>query len=116
MYGKYSFSNFIKAYYENKEIIESCIKGETYEGLDGETKLVLGLDVGVFMAIMLLYVALWIWALIATIVFWNQISVVAQIFAIIGLLFPSIGPVITLLAVYISRAIEKKKGGKRSRK
>lgn len=117
MFGKYSLDNIIKAYYENKELIDATIKGQKVEGLDNSTNLILGLDLGLFIFIALFVVGLWIWGLIVTIMYWKQISVIAQVFAVIGLIFPSIGPIVTLLAVYISRAVEKKKvGGRRSRK
>lgn len=113
MFGKYSLDNIIRAYYENKELIDATIKGQKVEGLNDSAKVILGLNVSVFIIIAVLVFALWIWALIVTIMYWNQISVIAQVFAIIGLVFPSVGPVITLLAVYISKAVERKKKGGR---
>ena len=113
MLGKYSFKNVINAYYENKELLDSYIKGDTYEGLNDRV-LILGIDSRTFMILAMVYIAIWLWALIATITLWNKISVVAQVFAVLGLLFPSLGPLITLLSVYISYAIEN--NGKNKRK
>ena len=65
-----------------------------------------------------LLLALWIWALVVTIIYWKEISLWAKIIAIIGLLFNvsigtevhyifKIGSIVTLLVVYISRGLNK---------
>ena len=51
----------------------------------------------------LLYLILWFWALIALIKFWGNLNTGLRIVAVLGLLgFGDAGPFITLLAVYSS--------------
>ena len=70
-----------------------------------------------------LLMTLWIWALVVTIKYWKEISLWAKIIAILGLLFnisisislskgaitTGSGSLITLLVVYISRSLNKRK-------
>ena len=69
----------------------------------------------------LLLLALWIWALVVTIIYWKEISLWAKIIAVVGLVFNvsissigtdvhyifKTGSILTLLVVYISRGLNK---------
>ena len=51
----------------------------------------------------LILIILWIWGLLITIKFWKEIPTWAKVLAIIGLVVPFLGPVLTIIVVYISR-------------
>ena len=51
----------------------------------------------------LILLILWIWGLLITIKFWKEIPTWAKVLAIIGLVVPFLGPVLTIIVVYISR-------------
>lgn len=104
---KYSLFNMLKEAKKNEVKLNAYFKGEIYEGLNGNT--ILGLDIGLFVTLMVLMLVLWIWALVVLVVWWKDIADWAKILGILGLVFPSIGPVITLLVVYISKYTGKKK-------
>ena len=53
----------------------------------------------------LLIVAFWLWGFVITIKYWDKIPTWAKVLAIIGLIFPSLGPIITIIVVYIGRAV-----------
>ena len=98
---KYSLFNLLREAKKNKAKIIAYFKGETYEGLEGNT--IMGIDVGLFSVLMVLIWIMWLWALIVLVIWWNDIADWAKILGVIGLIFPSIGPAITLLVVYISK-------------
>lgn len=102
---KYSLFNMLREAQKNKHLIKAYIKGDTYEGFHGcwRSRTILGVSVPLFTTLLVLMTILWVWALVVTIVWWNQLEDWAKIIAILGLVFPSIGPIITILAVYISK-------------
>ena len=52
----------------------------------------------------LLMIALWIWGLVITIKYWNEIPLWAKILAIIGLV-TGFGPLLTVIVVYVGRSV-----------
>ena len=102
MFGKYSFNNMLKEYYNNKELIHAYIKGDSIEGYnDDKGTTIMGLGIVMFMFVFFIVFALWIWALVVTIKYWNVLPSWAQIIAILSLIGMLGGPVVTLIVVYI---------------
>ena len=52
----------------------------------------------------LVLIALWIWGLVITIKYWNEIPLWAKILAIIGLV-TGFGPLLTIIVVYVGLAV-----------
>ena len=118
---KLSLFSLLKTYVENQERITAYIKGDTIENYDlvEEYDIVEGyhkhnqvsiwgisIGIGLFLFLLILSFALFIWALIVTVMYWDQIPLWSKIIAIIGLVavgFP--GPIITILIVYIGKSV-----------
>ena len=113
MYGKYSVFNMMKLYRDNKPVIHAYLKGQSVEGYNhnddddhhhkkkGEFAAFGG--VGMFLVIMTISMAIWIWALIWTMKYWKILPAWAQALAIIGLIGIVGGPIMTLIVVYIGK-------------
>lgn len=116
MYGKYSVFNMMKLYRDNKPVIHAYLKGQSVEGFsktkddDDEDNLestgafaAFG-GIAVFLVIMAINMAIWIWALIWTMKYWKVLPSWAQVLAVLGLLgFVGGGAIMTLIVVYIGK-------------
>jgi len=108
---QFTLVHFLNEYQQNREVIEAYLNGETVEGFTGSEKnAISSLPIGTFIAIFAFLLAIWIWALIVTIKFWNFIPVWARVIALIGLFTGVGGPVLTLIVVYASKSKKKIKG------
>lgn len=103
MIGKYSIFNMMKEFRENKPIIEAYLKNQSVEGSNDTVNVIAGLSIGMFLTLIMLGIAIWVWAIVVTIKYWNQLPVWAQILAIIGLLTGVGGPIMTLIVVYVGK-------------
>lgn len=108
MNGKYSFFNMLKIYRDNRHEVDAYFKGQPIEGFHGDNKkdkndafASFG-GIALFMVFLLIGAGIWIWALVATIKYWSQLPIWAQIIAVIGLV-TGVGPVVTLIVVYIGK-------------
>ena len=110
MFGKYSVNNLISEFQKNRHIIHSYVSGKSLEGYDDDDDKILGLSIGLFLIIFTIAIGIWIWALVAMLQNWDYLSDVAKIVAVLALLGPLGGPVVTLIIVYLMR----KGNGKRS--
>ena len=116
MYGKYSVFNMMKLYRDNKPVIHAYLKGQSVEGFsktkddDDEDNLestgafaAFG-GIAVFLVIMAINMAIWIWALIWTMKYWKVLPSWAQVLAVLGLLgFVGGGAIMTLIVVYVGK-------------
>ena len=104
-----SLYNCIKAYQENKSLINAYLKKESIENFNGDgdnsggTK-ILGFEIGFFLLILAISIGLWIWAIVALVKYWKFLPSWAKVLGIIGVLpiLPG-GPIVTLLCVYIGK-------------
>ena len=115
MYGKYSVFNMMKLYRDNKPIIHAYLKGHSVEGYtdsddtDGNDPSSAGVfaafgGIAVFLIIMAINIAIWIWALIWTMKYWKVLPSWAQVLAVLGLLgFVGGGAIMTLIVVFIGK-------------
>ena len=107
---KYSLFELLKEHNKNKKSIHAKLKGETIEGYtdSGDTAKILGLSVIPFLIVLLISLVIWIWALVATVKYWNQLPEWAKVISILGILpiLPG-GPIVTLVVVYIAKGGEK---------
>lgn len=120
MNEKYSFFNMLKIYRDNRHEIHAYFKGQPIEGYHddsnndnkNDTFAVFG-GVALFMVFFIIMFGIWVWALVVTIKYFSILPLFAQIIAILGLI-TGIGPVVTLIAVYVGkeypRAAESKFG------
>lgn len=121
---KFNLFDMIKIYSQNKEVCDSVMMKNSIEGYEGydedgnpenkkefeeKLKKTYGLSVGGFMALLLLGLAIWIWALVAVIKFWGVLPTWAKVVGLLGLfhVIPGFGPVITLIVVYASKSVKK---------
>ena len=117
---KYSMFNLINEFNKNEHLIEAYLKNQPIEGYTGDpddpnnpSGTIMGVTIGIFIAIFAIFLILWIWGLVITIKYWNLIPAWAQALAIIGLVFGV--PIITLIVVYVSKG-SKGGGGRRRRR
>ena len=102
MFGKYSVFNLLEEYKANRSLIQSYLKGDIIEGVDGDP-VVAGMSIGLFVVIIAAVIFIWVWALTATVRYWNVIPDWAKVLALVGLFTGIGGPVMTLLVVYVSK-------------
>jgi hypothetical protein len=101
MLGKYSLNNLLKEYFDNKPMVDAYLKGESIEGYLNTQ--VSGMALGVFVLLLIAAVGIFIWAVVVTIKFWKKLPIWSKFLAVIGLIFPAVGPIVTLIAVYIGK-------------
>jgi hypothetical protein len=98
--GKNNIFNTLQIIKKHRPEIEAHLKGQTYEGLNGNGAIISGVPNTVLIIILIISLLIWLWAFYVTIKYFNRIPIISQIFAILGL-FGFGGPFLTLLAVYI---------------
>jgi|688.fasta_scaffold541253_2 hypothetical protein len=117
MYGKYSVFNMMKLYRDNKPVIHAYLKGQSVEGYshlnhtndsDADAAVSAGAfaafgGIAIFLVLMAINMAIWIWALIWTMKYWKVLPGWAQALSVIGLLGVVGGPIMTLIVVYIGK-------------
>jgi hypothetical protein len=107
----HSLFEMVKEYNNNREIIETYLKGHKIEGVEGgDTLSFLGMSIAIFLTMLILNLVIWIWAIVILVKRWEVVPDWARIIGIIGIL-PIIpfGPVFTLVTIYMS-SNKKKKG------
>ena len=109
MFGEYNFINMLKVYKKNQRLINAQLQGKTVEGYDGEGDGTTWLKLGASMFIVALLIsgAIWIWALVITLKYWNNISDIARLFAVLTLLTGVGGPIVTIIIIYMSKGPER---------
>lgn len=106
MLDKFSVKNILTAWGENRPVIDAYLKNQSIEGVNENAGKILGVGIGIFIVVALLVVALWFWALYATIKFWSSLPTWAKVISVLGLFFGwtyGIGTIITLVVVYSSK-------------
>lgn len=98
--GNHNIFNLIKEVNKNKHLIAAKLKGQSVEGYNTDPFGFFSTTWGI--TIVIIAIALWIWALIITIQFFGEIPIWAQILAILGLLGFG-GPILTIIVVYIGK-------------
>ena len=93
----------ISLYNENKDLINAYYSGESIENFKGEGGLIAGMGVATFITVLSVSLALWIWALVAIIKFWNYMPTWARVVSLLALLAGIGGPVVSLIVVYASK-------------
>lgn len=122
----YSITELLNAYKENKPMIEAYMRGDkSYEGftvdINGSNQqvdasgfgAVLGVGIGIFIVLIVVTLSLFIWALVVLIRYREHLETWAIVVGAVGLVcafvpgYGIIGPIITLLVVYLSKHTEK---------
>jgi predicted PurR-regulated permease PerM len=116
MIGKYSLINMLKEAHENKHMIQAYLQNKSMEGyedvnISNNDKKLFGFGVGAFLLLLVVGLVLWIWALVVTIKYWDQLPTWAKVLAILGLFTGFGGPVLTLIVVYVSKGSGDVSGG-----
>ena len=93
-----------KAYAKGVRYIKSIMNGDSKENFnDGGDVAVAGSILILAILIILIVPALYIWALVITIKYWNEMETWAKVLALIGILTPFGGPLMTIIVVYLSK-------------
>lgn len=115
MISKYNLIDMLKAYNENKVIIDAYLQGESIErfkddNVDDTNSVkaagtVMGLAIGTFLIFLFLILALFIYALIILIKNWNVLEDWAKIIGVLGLLSGAtiVGPIVTIVVVNMGK-------------
>ena len=102
---KYSLPNMLVECKKNKDLINAYLKSQPVEGLnDGQAGLILGMEVGVFLLMMVIGLVLFVWALVVSIKYWDRLSDVMKVFLIISWFIAP--PILPLIIVYIGKGVE----------
>ena len=111
---KYSLNNMLRVAQENKDLIQSYIRGSPIEcyGSSEDDPLMLGMTIGTFLVILVLAFALWIWALVVTVKYWDVLPDWAKVLSVLGLL-GFVGPPLTLVVVYAGKGSSSKRKSRR---
>ena len=106
----FSISQLFRAYARNRDLISAHIRGQPVEqNSNDSTKTILGMTLGVFLAITIFYSVIWIWLLVLTLERWQRLPEWAKVMAVLCLLpVLPMGPFIGLITVYIASAKSKK--------
>ena len=114
---QFTLYHFLHEYNQNRDLIEAYLKGECIEGFQAETDgkdkkdnddpEISGFAIGVFLTFFVILLAFWIWALVATVKFWDFLPTWARVLALVGLLTGIGGPLLTLIAVYVGKSPKK---------
>jgi hypothetical protein len=101
LFGKYSMVNMCKEFNENKPLIESYFKNRSIEGYDDEDTKIMGLGIFAFIVLLLVGLAIWIWALMSLMKYWQVLPDWAKVLGLLSLIGGA--PFITLIVVYIAK-------------
>ena len=94
----------ISEYNNNREMIDSHLQGKPFEGM-GEN-LIMGLTVGVFLIILLIFLGLWIWAVVLLVQNGNKMPTWALVVGIIALFIPI--PLSSVITIVLAKTARKK--------
>ena len=104
---KYSLYNLVRAYNDNSSLIHAHFNNNSIEGYHYSKKelKILGLYAEMFVFVLLISIAVWVWALIELVKNWSGMPDWAKFIGVIGLLgvVTGVGPVITLIAIYVTK-------------
>ena len=106
---KFTPMNIMIAYRDNKDLIRCYIakrRGQTVEGyedkpLDPDEKTIMGVGVGVFLVLLMLFIALYIWAVILLVHHGKTMPTWAFVLSICLLLL--FGPLFPIIIVYVTK-------------
>jgi len=99
---KYSLPNMLNEYKKNKPLIDAYLKRQPVEGLkDGQSGLILGMEIGVFLLMMTIGLILFFWALVVSIKYWDRLSDIMKVLLIISWFIAP--PILPLIIVYIGK-------------
>lgn len=99
----YSFPSLLVEFRKNQPLIKAYFNGDLVEGADDDSKKIIGLGVGLFVTLFLISLILWVWALIALMRNWHKLPTWAQVLGLLFLLGFFVGPIGTLIIVYVAR-------------
>jgi hypothetical protein len=116
MFGKYSLYACMKEFQNNRPLIRAYLNGDNIENFDGgdnnDTKnagKIFNLSIGLFLVVLIINMALFIWCIVALVKFWHEMPDWAKAVSLILLLF-QMTP-ISLLIIYLSKGTGGKKSG-----
>ena len=111
--GQNNIFNILKTLKTHRPAIEAHFKGQSIEGFKADPNnpdvppWMAAWGVGFTLLIVVIALALWIWALVMTIKYFSVVPVWAQVLAVLGLLGFG-GPVLTLIVIYIGKGMPTK--------
>jgi hypothetical protein len=95
----------LNEYKKHKTRIHSYFKGESIENLNDDDAGLVATKAGItiFLSILALIIALWVWGLVILLKYWSILPSWAQILGVLGLI-GFVGPVLTVIVVYIGKS------------
>ena len=111
MYGQYSISNIMRIYNNKKDLItKSYNEISNTDGSDiaNEWKTLLSTFITLIIVMIILTIALYVWAITYLVKNWEKMNIWIAILAAVVLFVPSLGPIVSLIIVFIAtRGLKK---------
>jgi len=100
----HSLYNYLVEYKNNKDLIKAYLSNQHIENYTSGDNTILGFSIGIFLLLLLITFAIWIWAVVILVKYWNKLPDWAKVLGLIGVLpvLPG-GPIMTLIVVYIGK-------------
>jgi hypothetical protein len=97
----YSVPELLSAYYKNKDMINAYVAHKSNEGYDEENVSILGFSIGFFITLLVVFLMLWGITIYMIYKNWNRMSGICKFFAILFLILPHGGPIVSLIIVML---------------
>lgn len=95
---RFSLPILLRAYHQNKDIIDAYYTNKSIEGSDESSDKVMGMTIGIFMMFLILSLVLYVWAIWLLIGRWSFVKGWVKVISILALLFGM--PIITVILMY----------------
>lgn len=100
---KHNLFQLLQAYKDNKTLCDAYMRGEIIEGMDNDSKKILGFGLGIFLVYLLVSLVLFVVALYLLITKWNKLEDWAKIVGIVGFFIPGFGNILTIVVCLIGQ-------------
>jgi len=99
-----SLYGILRTYGDNKDKIENYLDDRSANS----DKKIAGMAIGLFVALVIIAIVIWVWAAVVLVRYWHYLPQWTQTIGVLGLLpVVPLGPVVTLVVVYISISGQK---------
>ena len=93
-----NFYKVVRAFSENKDLVEATLRRDTVEMFNGRNRKILGLSFGLFMAILVLYIVSYIWAIYLISSYSKKMTKTSVVFGVIFLMLGM--PYVSVIILY----------------
>lgn len=99
---KYSLPSLFIECQKNRHLIHAYLNNKSIEGYDKDSNKIIGLSIGIFLIILLINLALFIWSLILLIKNWHVLPSWAKVIGLLMLFIPP-GPLVTIIVCLVAK-------------